>query len=166
MELYILRHGIAVDRGAPGCRNDDLRPLTPEGRRKLRLIAMAFKAMGLTFDLVLSSPVLRAKQTAEIVVHELGADKLLQFSHHLSYGGNPKDLIEEISKAWPGRERVLLVGHEPYLSGLVSRLLTGRDDLPLTLKKGGFCHLSIEHLRYGACGILMSLLTPAQMTKM
>ena len=166
MELYILRHGIAVDRGATGCPADDLRPLTPEGRRKLRLIAKAFKAMDLTFDLVLSSPLVRAKQTAEIVVQELGIAKLLQFSDHLSPSGNPRDLISEISKIWRGREQVLLVGHEPCLSGLVSRLLSGRDDLPINIKKGGFCHLAIEHLSYGGCAVLNSLLTPAQMIKM
>jgi phosphohistidine phosphatase len=164
MDLYILRHGIAADHGDPGYPNDNLRPLTPEGRKKLRLIAKSFRAMGLTFDLVLASPLVRARQTAEIVIHELEIDNLLKFSDHLSPGGDPRKVVEEVAKS--DKSSVLLVGHEPYLSGLISVLLSGRNDLPINLKKGGFCHLSIERLRYGACGTLNSLLTPAQMAKM
>ena len=67
MNLYILRHGIAVEHGAPGYAKDADRPLTPEGERKLGQIAEAMKALELTFDLILSSPYLRARQTAEIV---------------------------------------------------------------------------------------------------
>ena len=64
MNLYILRHGIAVERGTPGYAKDADRPLTLEGERKLQLIAQAMKALDLAFDLILSSPYLRARQTA------------------------------------------------------------------------------------------------------
>ena len=66
MELYLLRHGIAVERGTRGFEDDFSRPLTPKGRRQLRKTAGAVKKLGGKFDLILSSPLLRAKQTAEI----------------------------------------------------------------------------------------------------
>jgi len=67
MELYLLRHGLAVERGTTGFENDSARPLTPKGRRQLRQIAAAMKRLNLRCDLILSSPFRRAKQTAEIV---------------------------------------------------------------------------------------------------
>ena len=73
MNLYILRHGIAAERGTPGYANDADRPLTPEGERKLQLVAAAIKALELGFDLILSSPYLRARQTAEVVAARIAS---------------------------------------------------------------------------------------------
>jgi len=67
MNLYLLRHGIAVEPGTTGFEKDSERPLTPKGQHQLRQIAAAMKKMDLRFDLILSSPFLRAKQTAEII---------------------------------------------------------------------------------------------------
>ena len=75
MKLYILRHGIAVEPGTPGYETDADRPLTSEGERKMRQIAGAMEALELSFDLILSSPYLRARQTAEIVAEVLTARK-------------------------------------------------------------------------------------------
>ena len=75
MDLYLLRHGIAVEPGSPGYAKDADRPLTPEGERKLGQIAEAMEALELSFDLILSSPYVRARQTAEIVAATLKARK-------------------------------------------------------------------------------------------
>lgn len=161
MDIFILRHGIAAERDARRYPDDDQRPLTSEGRKKLRRIAAFLKDRGYRFDLVLTSPLVRARQTAEIVASILGLEDHLQETPHLSPGGDPRRLIAEISVHKAGS--VLLVGHEPYLSCLISVLLSGREGLEINLKKGGFCHLSVGSLIYGACAALDCLLAPKQM---
>ena len=80
MNLYLLRHGIAVDPSKPGIARDAERPLLPKGKRRLRQIAEAMGALGISFDVILSSPYERAKQTAEIVAKSLKQRKRLKFS--------------------------------------------------------------------------------------
>jgi phosphohistidine phosphatase len=163
MELYLLRHGLAVERGTAGFENDSARPLTPKGRRQLRKIAAAMKQMDLNFDLILSSPLLRAKQTAEIVAAELKLKKRLKFSKALAPGGDAAVLFRQLERVKPSPGNVLLVGHEPDLSRLVSRLVTGGVQLKMDFKKGGLCRLDAENLRAGKCATLAWLLTPRQM---
>lgn len=158
MDLFILRHGIAAERDKLKYPDDDRRPLTPEGRKKLRRIAAFLKDRGYRFDLVLTSPLVRARQTAEIATGVLGLEKNLRDSPHLSPSGDPRRLVAEIEGS--KEDRVLLVGHEPYLSGLISMLLSGQQGLEIVLKKGGFCHLSAENLKYGRCAKLLALLPP------
>jgi|SRR6185369_12812490 phosphohistidine phosphatase len=163
MNLFILRHGIAVERGAPGYDKDADRPLTPKGERRLGGIADAIEAMKLKFDLILSSPYTRARQTAEIVAEALNLKKLLEFSDHLTPNGSAKALITELSKLDPVPESALLVGHEPYLSELISTLTSGETRVAIDFKKGGLCKLEVDSLRYGRCATLAWLLTPRQM---
>jgi phosphohistidine phosphatase len=162
MELYILRHGIAVERGTPGYKKDGDRPLTPEGEEKMRQIADAMRGMDLTFDLILSSPYARAEQTAKIVAGELDED--VSYSNYLVPGANALELIGEINDERP--QRVLLVGHEPDLSNLISVLITGGSDAGIELKKGGLCRLTTEKLVFGKCARLNWLLTPKQLREL
>jgi len=159
MEIYILRHGIAVNRGTPGYKKDSDRPLTTEGEEKLNQIAKAMLAMELKFDLILSSPYLRSKQTAQIVAAELDED--ITLTDLLTPDGNPLELIRELNDEKP--QSVLLVGHEPYLSGLISVLVTGESNAAIELKKGGLCKLSADRVAYGQCATLNWLLTPKQL---
>lgn len=163
MELYLLRHGIAAEPGTAGYKRDRDRPLTPEGENELADIASAMKKLGLSFDIILSSPFVRARQTAEIVAEKLNLKKNLKFSEHLACGGNPKKLFEEIKKEYVSAQSLMLVGHEPYLSSLISVLVTGREDSSITMRKGGFCLLSTGALDYKKCACLEWLLTPKQM---
>ena len=156
MEIYILRHGIAVERGTPGNKKDSDRPLTPEGEQKMNQIAEAILGMELNFDLILSSPYKRAEQTANIVASEL--DEEVTFTEFLEPDGNALELIAEINDEKP--QRVLLVGHEPYLSQLISVLTTGGSDAAIELKKGGLCKLTTAKLTFGRCATLNWLLTP------
>jgi len=162
MELYLMRHGLAVERGADGFADDAKRPLTPKGRRQARKIVAAMKKLDCGFDLILSSPLLRAKQTAEIVAEKLKLQKRLQLSNALAPGGAPAMLARQL-----GREKtsgkVLLVGHEPGLSELVSLLTSGDVQLQMDFRKGGLCKLEIEKLRAGKCATLAWLLTPKQL---
>ena len=166
MDLYILRHGIAVEFGTPGYEHDADRPLTPEGQRKLRQIADAMEALELSFDRIISSPYLRARQTAEIVAEALDARKRLELSDTLTPGGSMKRLVELLNRLEPSPASVLLVGHEPYLSGLNSLLVSGKETFAVVMKKGGLCKLTTDSLKHGRCAALQWLLTPKQMALM
>lgn len=166
MNIYLLRHGIAVEPGTPGIENDADRPLIPKGERRLRSVASATEKMKLSFDLILSSPLVRARQTAEIVARELKLKKQLQLSDALAPGGSAKNLIRQLTELRPAPENVLLVGHEPNLSRLISLLISGEDHATVEMKKGGLCKLETVDLRPGLCARLAWLLTPAQMDLM
>jgi len=159
MEIYILRHGIAVERGIPGFKKDGDRPLTKDGEEKTYQVAKAMLAMNLKFDLILSSPYVRAAQTANIVAVEL--DEEVTFTDFLLPDATPRELIREINDTKP--QSVLLVGHEPDLSRLISLLVSGGSEATIELKKGGLCKLTIEKLTFGQCATLNWLLTPKQL---
>jgi phosphohistidine phosphatase len=166
MNLYLLRHGLAVEPGTHGFSNDSERPLTPKGERKLWRIAEAMEALKLSFDVILSSPYKRARQTAEIVAEAFNARKKLESSEALAPSGDPKKLFKRLADKSPAPEDVLLVGHEPYLSELVSLLVSGERDLRVVMKKGGLCKLELNSLKAGRCASLAWLLTPKQMSLM
>jgi phosphohistidine phosphatase len=138
MDLYIMRHGIAEDRSHSGADRD--RVLTEEGIEKTKTSAEALKKLGVTFDLILSSPYKRAYQTAQIVAQTLGCNHLKEFVP-LSSGGNPDRVFQGLSTVDEKIASLLLVGHEPDLSQLISLFLMGNTDLSITMKKGGFCKL-------------------------
>src|SRR5438094_5372838 len=163
MTIYILRHGIAVARGTPGYEKDQDRPLTPKGERRLWRITEAMGEIGLSFDLILSSPYARAWRTAEIVAETFKAEKRLQRCDELASDHEPKDIIIFLRALDPQPENVLLVGHEPYLSRLISRLVAGNSDCKIELKKGGLCKLVVESFKEGRCAMFEWLLTPRQM---
>src|ERR1039458_5675990 len=125
MNLYLLRHGIAAEPGVTGFEPDSERPLTAKGKNRLRTTAKAMVELDLSFDLILSSPFLRAKQTAEIIAESLKLKKQLRFSDVLTPDGNPKALIRQLNELKPVPENILLVGHEPYLSQLIALLTAG-----------------------------------------
>ena len=162
MEIYILRHGIAVDRGTPGFKKDSDRPLTKEGEEKMHQIADAMLGMGLKFDLILSSPYTRAEQTAQIVADTL--DHEVTFTKSLAPDANALELIAEINDEKP--HSVLLVGHEPDLSRLISVLVCGTSDSSFELKKGGLCKLTAETITFGRCATLNWLITPKHLRGM
>jgi phosphohistidine phosphatase len=164
MNLYIMRHGIAVDRDPVSFPDDSRRPLTLKGEDRVRLIADAMRSLELSFDHILSSPHLRASQTAEIVVSALGAKDQLDFTDTLAPEGDPKALIRAVNQLKPAPENVLLVGHEPFLSQFIALLISGQPDAAIDLKKGGLARLELEgSLRHGKCAELVWLFAPKQL---
>lgn len=161
MELYLLRHGIAVERGTQGYRTDSARPLTDEGTQKMQEIARGMLNLGLDFDWILSSPYLRAKQTAEIVGEVF--EQKVDFSQSLAAEGSPEVLIREINDK--SLRSVLLVGHEPNMSELMSVLISGNANVVIDFRKGGLCRLSAPQLTYGRCAQLRWLMTPKQLRR-
>ncbi len=164
MNLYILRHGLAIERGAPGFKKDSDRPLTSKGKRRMKKISEAMEVMELKFDLILSSPFLRAKQTAKIMAETFGLQKRFAFSEALIPDENPKLLVEQIVKL--RLKNILLVGHEPHLSRFIALLTTGGTDAAIELKKGGLCKLEMEAPLRDSRATLAWLLTPRQMELM
>lgn len=164
MNLYLIRHAIAEE---PGDAPDELRPLTEKGRKKMRKIARALSTLEIRPNLVLTSPLVRARETAEILADALRLidDKIVE-TEFLMPGGDPQQLIEKINSEFPGLETIALVGHEPALSSLASVLLTGMPDVELVFKKGGVCALAVSDLHFGRCAALEWFLAPAQLVLM
>jgi phosphohistidine phosphatase len=165
MNIFLLRHGLAAERAEAGCENDSDRPLTAEGEKTARKITAGLRAMGVTLDALVSSPYARARRTAEIVAEEFGAEKVLDFSDDLACGGDLAQLVDHLRQEYRNANDIMLVGHEPDLSNLISMLVSGRPGLLLTLKKGGLCKLAVESLRFGRCGSMEWLLTPKQIIR-
>jgi len=166
MTLYLLRHGLAVEPGTAGLSRDSDRPLTAEGERKLAKIAKAMQALELSFDVILSSPYVRTRQTAQIIARALDYRKKVEFSDALMPGGSTRKLITQLKQTDSFPENVLLVGHEPYLSELIALLVSGDTGLSVVMKKGGLCKLTTESLEHGRCAALEWLLTPKQLVLM
>jgi len=165
MNLFILRHGIAEECVLPDF-DDANRKLTAKGRSRLKKITAAMRKMELSFDLILTSPYLRAAQTAQIVANELKLKKQLQTADELMPDGNVKKLIARVTKLKPAPRNLLLVGHEPCLSQLIALLVGGNDKAAIDLKKGGLGKLELKSLSFGRCATLAWLLTPKQMELM
>ena len=101
MNLFLLRHGIAVERDEFDAANDEARPITRKGRRQLRAVAKAMRAMELRFDTILSSQLVRARQTAEIITAEFKLEQRLALANELKPGGGAKKLIQKIGGLKP-----------------------------------------------------------------
>jgi phosphohistidine phosphatase len=164
MKLFFLRHGQAQPRG-PKWRPDSKRPLTREGEDDMQDVARGMRALGLSFDLILSSPYARALRTAEILAGVYETPKLIETSR-LTPEAAPKDIIDEIAATFAGAGAIVLVGHEPFLTGLISILLSGGEGLAIELKKAGLCKLSVEKLVFGQCASLNWLMTPKQLARL
>jgi len=164
LNLFLLRHGVAVDRDPQSFPDDASRPLTLKGEDRVRLVSDAMQALELSFDGIISSPCMRARQTAEIVASALGLRRQLQFREELTPGGDPKALLRFINRMQPAPENLLLVGHEPYLSELLSMLISGQPDAAIDLKKNGLAKIELtQRLKYGRCATLNWLLAPRQL---
>jgi phosphohistidine phosphatase len=160
MQLYVMRHGIAEDRDAAPGRPDGDRPLTERGRRRVRAIARGMKGLGVSFEAIWTSPLLRARQTADGVAEVYGMESAVEECPALQPGGDPRLLVRTLLERPVPVEGVLLVGHEPDAGELVSLLVTGRTSSEFRMKKGGVCALSAERLEAGACARLEWLLAP------
>ena len=147
MNLYIIRHAIAVDEATSEYESDSERPLTDKGRKKMRQIAKSLRSLGVEFDLILSSPYVRARETAEILADVFKMKKKLSFSDNLIPLGNPELLVGELNEKY-AVDSIALVGHEPHLSTLVGFLTAENSKVDITLKKGGVCYLTADDLHH------------------
>jgi phosphohistidine phosphatase len=133
--LYLLRHGIAVPSGTPGFEDDD-RPLTPKGERRLRMVGQGLRRLKPKLDKIVTSPLPRALRTAEIVADILGVDYLLETADELRSGRSAESIRDWLRTR--NEQRLMIVGHDPAFSDLMGLLLGGEPGQPIsTLRKGG-----------------------------
>ena len=163
MDLYILRHGKAEPYGQ-GYPSDHLRPLTKKGRKRTKRSVKGMKAADVNVDLIVSSPVLRARQTAEIVHKGLGLKKPIEFSDSLA-SGSVREIMSAI-QAYHSFDGVMLVGHEPALSELISTMSSGVSHVAFNLKPGGLCKLQVNTARVGQSATVEWFVTPKQLAAM
>jgi phosphohistidine phosphatase len=157
MDLFLIRHAEAVPHGDPHYSEDE-RPLTASGVDQAHALAAALKAHGVRFDRIVSSPLPRARQTAEALVGDLlEPNESLQFSSALVPGGRRKKL----DRLLLGLDVavVAVVGHQPDLGAYAARLV-GSKKSQVEIAKGGFAHIRCDDLPSKGCGTLMALVTP------
>ena len=164
-ELFIMRHGIAVARGTPGISDDAKRALTPEGKKKVEEIAQGLLNLGVNFDWIVTSPLVRAVETARMVREVAGPEIPLDVCDDLRPGGAPEALIAYLAKH-ENRKRILVVGHEPDLSELAGRLIGAGHRAHLALKKGGCCLVEFSEFPPKSPGKLIWWLTPRVMRRL
>ncbi len=157
MQIYLLRHGIAED--APPGRPDSERALTSEGREKLRHVLKRARSANVSPSLILSSPYVRAVETAAVAVEVLGYSGKVVRTQALVPEASPGDVWEEI-RARTGERAILLAGHEPLMSSLAAFLLTS-PALQVDMKKAALVRIDCDGFGRGPRGVLKWMLTPA-----
>lgn len=145
MELILIRHGLAEDRVEFAKKNldDQLRPLTLKGRKRLQKICVRLQDFIGELDLIVSSPLTRARQTAEIVAQIYFETKVVE-APELVPQGPPQAFLKWLRVQGKHSQRIVVVGHEPQLSNFISYLLAGKTDSFIDLKKGGVVCLRME----------------------
>jgi phosphohistidine phosphatase len=156
MELYFLRHGKAADVGEQGACDDFSRALTDHGITEMEAEAKALDRLDVRPDLILTSPLVRAKQTAQIVAKRLGLKKDLVETDLLAPGCDLKQL-RKLLGAYDSYHKIMLVGHEPDFSSMVGELIGGGN---IEMKKGGLATITIERPFRTGAGVLQWLVPP------
>jgi phosphohistidine phosphatase len=156
IELYLIRHGVAEERGE-AWPDDGKRPLTTKGMSKLRTAVRGLVRLGVSFDVVVSSPLVRTRQTAEIVAGGLEPHPHITLLESLAPGGSITAVLTDLEK-FAKRGRIALVGHEPAIGELAARLVGSRHAIPF--KKGAVCRIDIDALPPAGPGELRWFLPP------
>lgn len=162
VDLFILRHGKA--QAADHTIHDAERALTPKGRDEIISVAQWMESRGYTFDLIATSPLKRARQTAEIVASTHGLKDRVVVWDALGTGGELDAICHDLGQC-EDTARVLIVGHEPTLSTLISRIISGSDDAAIVMAKGGLAKIRDYSFVQRPSGRLQWLLSPKQMVR-
>jgi len=165
MKLLVIRHGIAMDRDefAESGEPDNLRPLTKEGKRELKDVAKWLGKKVKEIDILATSPLTRARETAEII-GEVFEIEQPEITNSLDPDSSLED-FQQWCALYAEKNVVAVVGHEPHLSSLVTWLISGKRDPRIELKKGGVAMIDFEGGAQHDSGTLRWLLTPRQMVK-
>jgi phosphohistidine phosphatase len=155
-ELYLVRHGLAEERG-DAWPDDTKRPLTDEGISRMRKAARGLARLGVSVEVVLTSPLVRARQTAEILAGALDPRPSLVNVDSLAPDGAYASVVADLEKH-ARKTRLALVGHEPMIGEFAARLLGSRH--PIEFKKGAVCRIDIDDLPPAGPGDLRWMLTP------
>ena len=142
LELFLIRHGLAEERG-DAWPDDAKRPLTGDGMARLRKASRGLEAIGVAVDVVLTSPFVRARQTADIVAAGLSSRPPVVPVDSLAPGGSYAAIVADLERQ-TRKARVALVGHEPGLGALAARLIGSRH--PIDFKKGAVCRIDLDEV--------------------
>ena len=156
MKVYLVRHAVAADRGEE-YPDDTRRPLTPHGISRFKETVEGLAALGVRVDVVLSSPLVRARQTAELLAAGLQDRPPVVDARWLAAGNPAAAAIDALA----GREdvgSVALVGHEPGIGELAARLVGAQT--PFVFKKGGVCRIDFDGPARASAGELRWFATP------
>jgi len=169
MDLFILRHGEAGKRLSSDTK-DFSRPLTLEGKREVTDVAKSLKYLGIKFNFIITSPLKRAYQTASLVAMVFNSENKIEQWDELKPEGNRTNLYRKLSEKFKQDSSILIVGHEPYLSSLISEIISKRDLVDasgdhIVLRKAGLAKVRITSSHQKIQGELKWLLTPKHMKR-
>ena len=154
--LYLVRHAIAADRGEDW-PDDDRRPLTARGVARFEEATSGLSRLDVVVDEIFTSPLVRAKQTADILAAGVPGKPAIKVLDALSPGHAPATVLAQLART-ARRRRIALVGHEPALGELAAHLIgAGRA---LEFQKGGVCRIDVESLTSRRAGALNWFVTP------
>ena len=156
IELYLIRHGLAEER-SDAWPDDSKRPLTEDGVSKLRKSARGLARLNVAVDVIVTSPFVRTRQTAEIVAAALDPHPHLVVSDALAPGGSLTAIVADLDKH-AKRRAIAIVGHEPSIGELAARLIGLRQAIPF--KKGAVCRIDVDALPITGHGDLKWFVTP------
>ena len=163
MQIYIVRHGVAIDREDPKCPPDPERYLTEEGVEKPKQVAKGMATLGITGDVFLTSPYVRAAQTAEVFANALDyAKQKIRRTDLLLPGAEPTQLFRELAKDKQA-STVFLFGHAPQLDDIIATALGSKKHVT-SLKKAGVAFLELKRLS-PPIGQLVWLATPKMLRR-
>lgn len=162
IELYLVRHAVAAERGA-AWPDDTVRPLTPDGAARFRKAVAGLARYGVEIDHILTSPLVRCRQTAELLADGLPGKPRVQAIDTLAPGNAATAVITEAGRV-ARRPRVALVGHEPELGVLAAKLIGARR--PLEFRKGAVCRIDVDALPPGGPGHLRWFATPRMLRRL
>jgi phosphohistidine phosphatase len=162
LELYLVRHAIAAERGDE-YPDDSKRPLTSQGMSRFRREAKALDGLGVSVAVILTSPLARTRQTAEILAESVKSKPSIVATDALAPGGTAAAVIQEVGKH-ARKGNVALVGHEPNMGELAARLIGARA--PIEFKKGAICRIDFDVLPPKGTGMLRWFVTPRMLRKL
>lgn len=165
MEIILVRHAKAEARDANSWPDDDQRPLTAEGRAEQRAAARAMKKMGIKFDFLLTSPLLRARETADLLARGYRWSEAPQAVEELGHGYAVGAVVKLLAK-FPPASTVAMVGHEPDLSDLTGALTTKDGRLNIAVKKSGVVGIEFDGPAEAGKGTLLFHLKPGHLRKL
>ena len=161
-ELYLIRHGLAAERGEQ-YPDDAKRPLTTRGIQRLRRAGKALASLDVAFDVILTSPLVRTRQTADALASAFREPPPIVNAPSLAPGGSHNAIVDDLAKQSHRRKKIAIVGHEPGIGELAARLMGLRK--PIEFKKGAICRIDVAALPPTGNGQLKWFLTPRILRK-
>jgi phosphohistidine phosphatase len=161
-ELYLIRHGLAAERG-DNYPDDAKRPLTARGIERMKREGKALVALDVTFDVILTSPLVRTRQTADALASAFREPPPIVNTPSLAPGGTHNAIVDDLAKQSHRRKKIAIVGHEPGIGELAGRLIGLRR--PIEFKKGAICRIDVTALPPTGNGQMRWFLTPRILRK-